>query len=663
MYPNQYQPNQNVHQLPHNPTEPETQGFNWTLDNPPIMPNIPCPQNIRYLVPAVISTVANVLTQECRRNVGRMFTYNLMARANFNNQEFMALATLAVDFLALNHYRGLYQSHPDQGVSRAAADAVAYFTSINYQQYQQLASMTDAKTLQDANNTVLAGNNEMQAVQQFKNTMTQGQQVQMPYVQQGMMPQQGYAPQQMHMNNTPRPGPSQGQGMQQVAALPPNASLFSNGNAATPFNQPVGLAVTQGSDKYSYLKKAVVEQVQPQPAQTIRHQPVQTIEEKPSTWTPSEEQPYPLVIDTTKGFFDLKFATSADGQRRFPISYRNNEGTEDMNREQHQIKTDVGRINYVPPTHWHTREPGEVQMRVADSLIAATRFNENDKLADVPYSDGRWLTEMFLDQAIYITSYKHADQKQTHPAMQYRQNAYIATPYLVEAGVSSEEERQTNVTILEQTIEEMSQLIDFAQVEAWLRLSIDGPESTKSSRAFAFKLNAHLTKELNSVLANKLSLSGLSINSFLEDALDLEPYLAQAYGDVWASAFREYEPLFIQKHIRGELPYENSMDDMRELAAFDDRQVDAVFITSAYSITRLDIFSADLNIECLQNQGSAILESELPLLHRMAKSILATERLGKIPFAHHLIVTADEKIYEIHKGLIGKDYILISNYN
>jgi hypothetical protein len=78
----------------------------------------------------------------------------------------------------------------------------------------------------------------------------------------------------------------------------------------------------------------------------------------------------------------------------------------------------------------------------------------------------------------------------------------------------------------------------------------------------------------------------------------------------------------------------------------------------------MDILSAELDFG-FYKQGNyempgRIMESNHSIIYWYAKSLFENEHPYIAKNARHLLVTADNRVYELHRGLIGNDNFLIS---
>ncbi len=76
-------------------------------------------------------------------------------------------------------------------------------------------------------------------------------------------------------------------------------------------------------------------------------------------------------------------------------------------------------------------------------------------------------------------------------------------------------------------------------------------------------------------------------------------------------------------------------------------------------MTYVDVQAFELDINLVHDKPNLVMESTLPELYKFVRATVDSE-IQKIPFAAHYMVTADDCVFELHKGIIGKDSYLIS---
>jgi len=205
--------------LPFNPTQPQQQAVQITVNNCPVnlsvLQNQVHPNLISYLVPIAVSCI-DALQTRAGQNALRMFLYNQMAVNQYNNQNFLSLVKTVCD---LAEYYCVTGFQIEQAIT-SAVDLVIQFYAfnnmINYpglQQYVDQSQMNSLGALQQKQQQVTA------AVMQYQ------QQKQMRAQQQNMV---AYGQPQSFQTNT------FGQQPLQAASAPQSWHNQSSGMFSTP---------------------------------------------------------------------------------------------------------------------------------------------------------------------------------------------------------------------------------------------------------------------------------------------------------------------------------------------------------------------------------------------------------------------------------------------
>ena len=102
--------------------------------------------------------------------------------------------------------------------------------------------------------------------------------------------------------------------------------------------------------------------------------------------------------------------------------------------------------------------------------------------------------------------------------------------------------------------------------------------------------------------------------------------------------------------------------DLGDKYAVDDI-LPVAFITQFMMFTYLQVQSTDLSVSNFGLLGTEVLLSKNPELYKLALEMFDEEETKVIPLAHRLLITADNIVYEFHRGLINKDFITISKFH
>ena len=239
-------------QLPFSYDQLMAQPMQFRMDAPPCVPNVPCPQNLQYILPAICALVANEASQRYNTHAGRMFLFNQLSVNNYNNNDFATCVATVLDLLSLNLFKQVYRT-VEEGLSDAVSKALSIYCSLNFQNYPALQSVTNPDIVNDAFKNIQAFHGLSNEIANFKNRSQQG------------FPQQSFQQSpQMMMNpsfgggyNQPPPSYANTYNQPQTnygGSTSGNSNLFS-----TNTQQPQGANVQMNrrsvdTGRYDYLK-------------------------------------------------------------------------------------------------------------------------------------------------------------------------------------------------------------------------------------------------------------------------------------------------------------------------------------------------------------------------------------------------------------------------
>lgn len=184
---------------------------------PPFVPQIQVHPLVQHLFPMVCSKVATLASVRAQLNPARMFCYNFLASAYWNNSEFTTITKLAADMLALGCTKGLYRT-PEMGMDQSIDQALTIYVSVLLFKYPELQQICSPDIVQSAGQNASVYNNLQVEIDNLYRMQPQAQSFpqQMPS-QQGQHFNVGYqAPQQ---NFQPQ------QGMQSFGIQQPNTRI------------------------------------------------------------------------------------------------------------------------------------------------------------------------------------------------------------------------------------------------------------------------------------------------------------------------------------------------------------------------------------------------------------------------------------------------------
>ena len=193
-------------------------------------------------------------------------------------------------------------------------------------------------------------------------------------------------------------------------------------------------------------------------------------------------------------------------------------------------------------------------------------------------------------------------------------------------------------------------------------------ETPRELRGILVNIDRLITIAINDLLLNKLSLD-VSIESFTEDFDDLLPHIRNNYAEVYYESFTagvirilRGQMKLVENHDAVFMTVNNGTPDDE---GFRERvRVNAIGFKNSLTVTTMDVLSAELDFG-FYKQGNyempgRIMESNHSIIFWYAKSLFENDHPYIAKNARHLLVTADNRVYELHRGLIGNDNFLIS---
>lgn len=663
--------------LPFSYQGPTSQIVQFRNDNFPFIPNVSnCPQQMQYIIPAICSMIANESAQRCGAHPGRMFLFNQLSFNNWGNNEFVTAIATVIDILQLNLAKGMIRS-VEEGVQKAVSDTLSIMCSLNFQTFPALQSVTDPNIVNDAQRNIQAFSSLQNEICQFKNRSQNPQQFQQPQFQQPFQ-QQVYQQSPQMMVNPAFNNPVNQFANVQFANNQPinsgigsgNSTIFSNSGTTQPLTSfPAKTSAPTGKydylkpsspiiDQKSYFTKEPLQHVSAKPGEvtaTAFGWPDDTI--APLKWTPSSQQAYPLTINPYTHKHGLK-EMDIHG-KKFVFSYLIPLKEEEMDRARHTITTMQQVMTAHIPEQYGTREESLTEsvknmFRVtSDELNLYSKPPEElskedaEALAEVKcFINPKMGLETFLEAAIFDgrLSQKQSQLSDTECAA-YRIYKIIATPVVGTEDHSS-------------FIGNISACKSFREIAAILSETLTLHSSERSLISLCYEIEKILTKEINSVLRNKMSLPGINIDSFIDDVNDLPEYLGKTFGDLYKRAFLEFQKDYITQLI-GNCNGEGAEALRYNLIDEDENKAVINFIARTYSLTYLNVDSSELCIKPYDECASSLMEDENKLMFAVASGIFKQDKEFNREALHNLIITNDDKMFEIFTGMIGKDFYTI----
>lgn len=431
--------------------------------------------------------------------------------------------------------------------------------------------------------------------------------------------------------------------------------------AASPFAG--GAAAPSGPPATVYKKKFVAGQV-PQVTEPYQHQqrthsvkPVvieqQVIEVKePLKWTPNIEQPYFVLFDSDKETYDL----AKKGKLVFFNIRDYQQGEQKVDRGQHQIKS-VTQLRSTPPTKWPSRTNATETTMLATAIALEKppeeqTEDEKDFISqNIKGLPGNVFNVDSLNEAVQTARIVHK---------KVLGEDYIATCFRTDFKIRNVFVAMTDQLPIFKSFARYGNFAKIAQEMTKMYESATGGELNQNIA----RLDRYLAKHVNDLVRGKLSLP-VEITSFMEDAGDLEAYLRKQYGDGYADLFVQAQAELIADAMNFE-DYTEEENDSVVLNSGDgeeeSKQLHYFGPTRRVSVTTLDLLADELKLgfyDETKDLPALIRGSTHPHLFQFAKATLTGAEALRGKAKTHYIVTADDVVYTLIKGLVGKEHFLI----
>jgi hypothetical protein len=642
MYP--YGQSNQTQGLPFNPEAPQLPYLNLTLNNPPYVPNYQGEPWARQLAPLVAAAAAIEIQQRAPTNPLRMFMFNQHAQNNFANPDFDGLVTGILDFVSMGGAQGRYRT-PEEGVQDAVPKIIEMVCVSNVRNFPALERYLDPNMVPAMRNTINLFDNVVMEINAFKRSRSGGGWNQgggQPYVGGGGA--WGGAP-SGHFGTgrtdfgIPPMVPRAGHGG--------TTGLFGGGGPAQPFDFRGSGSISSDITRYGKPLE------QPFAQKDINMgNPVPGKEENASTeipakdvnWRPGKEYPYYPAYNprTHELFFKLN-----QNNEYIPVFKNRDQNAMDYNR--HRLPSVFGPI----PRNLELDETGNTLKAIEEGIKqVSVETTENNK----PENDGKDLRLTHVKQQTIVESCEKTvwflaslDRLSVHENTKkipfvYRAYAQISDPIVT---INDDAAFVTNLGASRTFIElkeKMMAAVNEVGMEVWNAC------------------NRKITRMINRIINQNISIPGLSIDSFVDDIEDLQALLARKYGEEIREAFLKNQAKQINATLM--LMYEplakQFTDSYMEDYDFEaDRIPSIIYLASNYSLTYLNCHSYELELELAPNVGAAVVQSMMPVMHQMLDELFRDTDARSENFARHLIRTNDGRILEAARGQIGEGiYVL-----
>lgn len=632
----------------------------YSQQSPPVVfNNLDVSPQLAQYVPAMTSELANVISMNANKNQIRQQHFQVMSAGNWQNQNFLQAQQFAMDMLQLGINKGFFQDI-GSAIARTATDAALMLCSVfavsNPQILQSVSREVQASTQQ----AVQAFNASFNEINAFK-----AQSRQMPNQMQGQF---GGAPMQAMsggyaINSAMNQNPIQQRFVGSNMPGMPGASqpqIFGYGNNPSQPNQPgVSTGPTRPSSGLppAFANQVFVNQqpVQPQPQIQQQPTPVVAIPQAVKTvsvkdWTPFLAQPYLPLINPEFQILGVRTKVGRDGKQIVEAYVDQKE--QNVDREAHQIgmiqRAVIDRVN---PLYTSRSEANSLTLReISQTYQSVTDLNDDQ--AHQKLAASNVICPMTVDDddnnlhsAIQTARFYRAAQKASTKGIG---TAFTVPIYIKQTFLT---EKDNNAVF-----SEFKNYKNFKAVAQFLKQKLASAASDYSVIENIAQIDHYLTDKLNDLLHNKLGLHNLTSSTFIEDVSDLEPCIKE-YGSIYLDKYLAAQEDFINLYISNP-----EMEEIEVDIAGNKSDVCTVNFYCLTYITLLGVLENELSVDIPDDKAVAVLAGSHPALYEFISTMLKNvgkNKQGKA-IAELYIVTMDDNVYQIHEGLIGHEFYLIS---
>lgn len=602
------------------------QGFN----QPPVMFNIPCLPGVERITPLLITEVANAFLANANKNDARQFVCNMMSSNNWQNNDFVSACGLAMDMLCLQLAARRLQS-PEHGVNEVAHHAALLITchaAVNNMQLNAWLAQNDQNMLNEAHTRVRELNGIVNAIQQAKSGNN------------GNMGSNFNVPQQQP-NSWGNNGGNMGGGRS-------TGNPFANTNNVGSMFGNTGGGQQANSGRWSVGEQPVRDQsrIFDGIANTKVVKPeVITTPPAVMVWKQSPDQRYPQAFNKAKEKLVLE-QTQFHGSTYVTSTVEELENS--MDRKVHQMSASAG-------AHY-AQIPALVENRAEETATSIKRYAAEA----IPDVNSDTFEEIIVN---YSLSYDKAigDTRVSHMSKEganYEKSILVCTWDIPKPFATFESNQEV--------------LNSLASCNTFKELVVMMATLGKNNTRLIMEVDNYLTKKINSLLCNEFSLHNLRVDSFMDDATGIKDYLFKKEGALYSDAFEKVQSNFISRYLS--VPdTEDDIEQFTKWACYPEAEeggvsVIPVFFEHQVAVVSLGIHSTELNIGTYihpttkRHHASQITPSSLPMLYDLVETVFKSHQKQEIELTTALIVTGDNKMYELYRGRIGGSAYLIRPY-
>lgn len=617
--------------LPVSAEFPVVQYREYTPYNPPIVPQIQVNQLCQQLLPVIAAKVANMVAVLANQNPARMFCYNLLCSNGWNNTEFAEVCKFTTDLMFL-----LFNKQPtrsiEQYIEGAVENALRFKTSQYVSSFPELQQMCTQEVCRSS----------MDNLNILSQLLTE-----IDYVyRQNSSPQVMTNPMQ-NMQGSMNMGITTGQ----IGLGSPQFSNNRSGAIPSFYGNQQSTGVQFGNNQQSVSLASL------QTDRFAGRSSGQSVAQPVQEFTSSEEKkPLNLMIDpkmTNESKPDIKFSgMSFSADNVIKIS----ELIQDI-RESATVFNDEA----IPVTENAMIIDSENTIRV-----------QNDEEIIVKKSGHRFLKEEFALEATFEDMvmvgkiYYLENEVRNNKRSFYRIFGSIANGYIAIDNFEGIIPKWKNCMTFQSLIQAIKS--DVQQLSAWQNqlsagLTSDSmreyfekthaPKDMQQFNGLIFAMSRILTKAINDFLKFVLNTS-IQIDSFIEDAEELENYLQKKLTEPQFMVFQSW-----QKHFLAE--FHNSESRVYEDAIFDlPEKVNFYALPTMISIAYVPFNRTDeLNVKLKAGESTTINQKDHPVLWELCQTINFQREEFNAAYSDDYVITINDERLQIFETIANGGQFIV----
>lgn len=393
-------------------------------------------------------------------------------------------------------------------------------------------------------------------------------------------------------------------------------------------------AVQQGSENMSQNKNTSV-------ARSESNNPILQAFQNQDAWVPSETHPHPFVFNHTQ---DLFYELDLSSQLVIPRVI-NKDRIVDYYAHESMAFGPV-------PKDFSRFEEGGVAKRLEalhTALINPTeKFGiEGNPEETVTYHNRLDLTDShFLGYSLkevllrlnyrrFVTERKQVSGETFHPI-----EIAVGRSLLMEPFVVTEEEAGY--------LEELRQVSSFTKMAEKLRQL-----SKRVRKELFLQLDEHLTRAVNRMMRQHLSIPALKITSFTSDWLELFAHITEKFGEAYRDAITVHQ----ERELNKLMNFDHFADQYTEIQMNEQFPGVKTFVAAMPTkIIFLNEVGFNLDIDMVPDVASQLLAEDNPFFHDLAQDLLTKDADA---YGRFYIQTSDMRVIEASRSFLNEKAVLL----